>query len=223
MGDDDLSSEGWDISELPSETEILNMPDSEEVTALRRSLAGHKGHATRAGDAIKRLGPLVEQQASRRMQRELEEEFDKLKAQAGKCIEIYEDLINHAETDEAAENARQQQHCFVKNFEDARIYVLTRPQDAEGPPRQQQQQAPQQPPEGRGGARIQDGLKPEKLTLENTPAEQKAWTKRFRAYYSTSKMANLSKEDQQAYFFTCLDRQLEVRIRELVDLSLIHI
>ena len=64
---------------------------------------------------------------------------------------------------------------------------------------------------------MQEGLKPEKLSLENTPAEHRAWAARYRAFHSTSNLQRLSAENQQAYFFSCLDKQLEVRLRELVN------
>ena len=75
------------------------------------------------------------------------------------------------------------------------------------------------PPAGGGGQRtpkINDALKPFKLTRDNDPVEFRAWATQFRSFYNTSRLDLLEREDQQAYLRICLDPHLENRISEKI-------
>ena len=51
-------------------------------------------------------------------------------------------------------------------------------------------------------------MKPDKLTLENSPIEYKHWMKRFRAFYRTSQLEKHNVADQREYLNECLDASL---------------
>jgi hypothetical protein len=56
--------------------------------------------------------------------------------------------------------------------------------------------------------RINDSLKPEKLTLEATLAEFRAWQTNFDLFYSSNHMERFPLEEQQGYLRSCLDLKL---------------
>ena len=62
-----------------------------------------------------------------------------------------------------------------------------------------------------------DALKPKTLTRDFTPVEFSMWSQRFKAYYTSSHMETLSLNEQQAYFFACLEAQLVKRIERMVN------
>ena len=66
-------------------------------------------------------------------------------------------------------------------------------------------------------AKINDSLKPFKLTQENNPVELRNWLKQFRAFYTTSRLDTLDVENQQAYFRICIDAALEEKLFPLID------
>ena len=98
--------------------------ETEEVKALRRSLGGHKGHATKYCNQIKRLGPMQDTAPSPRGLAEFEDLFDKLKAQVEKSLPIYDAIHAAAATDEAAAAVKESKDTFEATFNDVRVYVL---------------------------------------------------------------------------------------------------
>ena len=61
-----------------------------------------------------------------------------------------------------------------------------------------------------------DSLKPKILTRDNTPVEFSMWSLRFKAYYTSSHMEILTLNEQQAYFYACIEPQLVSRIERKV-------
>lgn len=67
---------------------------------------------------------------------------------------------------------------------------------------------------GRGRVKADTALRPEKLTVENTPHEMREWCDQFKSYYETSNFASVSISSQQAYFKQCLSSVLRLRLEK---------
>ena len=61
-----------------------------------------------------------------------------------------------------------------------------------------------------------DALKPKTLSRDNTPVEFTMWSQRFKAYYTSSRMEILTLNEQQAYFYACIEPQLVNRFEQRV-------
>ena len=64
---------------------------------------------------------------------------------------------------------------------------------------------------------INGALKPSVLNDDFTPVEMRAWVSQFKAFYSTSNMAQCTVEDQQAYLKICVDPNLYLRLSDKVS------
>jgi len=65
--------------------------------------------------------------------------------------------------------------------------------------------------------RVQTALKPSKLSYDATPSELTSWARQFRAFHSASKLGTAAVTEQQAFFFSCLDLELETAVRQRID------
>lgn len=70
---------------------------------------------------------------------------------------------------------------------------------------------------GAGKWKIQSALQPTKLTREATPTEMKAWARKLKSFFNISMLENATVIDQQAFFFSFLDLDLEITVRQEID------
>ena len=71
--------------------------------------------------------------------------------------------------------------------------------------------------------KIRDGLRPEKLKMDNTPTEFKNWKEEVKTYFTASNLMFASNREQRGYFslsYVLLNRRV---LGQLLWLSLIHI
>ena len=62
--------------------------------------------------------------------------------------------------------------------------------------------------------KVQTALKPDKLSRDNTPAELISWIRKFRSFYSMSKLNQVDIADQQAFVLQNVDLELETFLRQ---------
>ena len=65
--------------------------------------------------------------------------------------------------------------------------------------------------------KIRKELMPDRLSNDATAAEMRFWAKEFRSFYRTSCLDKEKVEDQQLYFFKCIDMELDAILRLSVD------
>ncbi len=185
----------------------------DDIKAVKGSLRAHKGHLTR-----------------------LIEEGDRVKAFAAHNPSAF--VVQQLETAYAAISSRHQriQDCYIRlqeldpdNFDayDTRMDEVSKRFDAIGadllrvhancsaPAAPLLATAPTLCPDAR--VKIDDTLKPTKLTDDHGPVEMRNWLLKFRAWYTTSAMDRRTIGEQQAYFFLCLGSTLETRMRLKVE------
>ncbi len=61
------------------------------------------------------------------------------------------------------------------------------------------------------GPKVVDTLKPPKLLKESNTTEMRCWVQKFRTFFSASKLALATVEEQHAYMRVCLDPALEAK------------
>ena len=187
-----------------------------DAQALKGAINTHKGHFTRRAKAIQALLPLVKPDTPA-TRTALHDELGRLSAQYKALLELY-DSLRQVDPEEA-ENAEQRVGQLDDDYQTLRLRVLkkldTSQQQPEQPRRAQQE-------EGAGAVaarrpRADETLRPDKLTLDYTPAEFEDWKEKFRAFHSTSGFDVLAPNNQQAYLYACVDKGLAVKLRAVTD------
>ena len=179
---------------------------------LRRKIGFSAGWVVRHMKSIGKLLPLFEGAASPSNVTALIDSRDKLVAQKNKVDAMYDLLFESGEGDmksdvTALDNlSTQVDETLAKVAE-----ILNRDATPAAPERTAD-------PPKREEARIRpnDALKPFTLTKEHSPVEMANWVKQFKAYFTTSNFAACAVAEQQAYFRSVIDANLESRIADRV-------
>ena len=191
----------------------------EELEALRHDKAragGIKGNVTKyipqLEQAIKDLNNFPTEHAYK----DLERLFSLVEDNTDKLIELYNKIMfNDVEKNvEAWEKKIQEANARFINiktqFKKA-IYEVGAGRTAGAAPTPGAGFNP-----GAGGAlpRINDSLKPDKLTKEWQPREFRGWRDQFRVFYEASSLSKYPLSVQHGYFRGCLDTDLQARLEE---------
>jgi hypothetical protein len=67
--------------------------------------------------------------------------------------------------------------------------------------------------------RVNDALKPDKLTRDFNPTEFRSWVRKFRAFYTTSHLERCTIEEQQCYFYAYIDVHLETKLKTVIRVT----
>ena len=193
------------------EPDIYSMTKDE----LKRAVAIHRGKSTRGWTDISKITSVIppESVKSHAILQNLQQLWNGIQFQRGIVTGMYQQIKNLDATEAAWVEAR------LKDFNDKEdpkmqayfVYLSKVPAETSA---QVTLPAPPAPDQGQGGGGKKDPpkpnttLKPDKLTLENSPVEYKHWSKRFRAFYRTSQLEKLNVMDQREYFNECLDASL---------------
>ena len=137
------------------------------------------------------------------------------------------ELVNMAKDEKTYEAHQKDLKTYCQRYDFVKVTVVDAITQAKLPPTP----LVTAPPAGAGAAaaaapnqtasfiKPNIALKPKELTPENTPLEMRAWTSKFRSFYSTSHFDKCTIEDQQAYFLECLDPVLRFRIESKIDIA----
>lgn len=192
-----------------------------ETTAARRAnlrsrIAGHKGHFGRKEKVLKGFLPLVQGNPKKANCAALEEDLMKLQHHYEKMLGLYEALREITEEEAALVEIESRLEELEGRFQDLRVpCMMLFGNVRESTPVEPTGQEAVVRPKTR--ARVNEALKPDRLSLDFTPAEMRSWFDKFRAFYDTSELQNYAVRDQHAFLFTCVNTQLEVRLREQID------
>ena len=192
-----------------------------EIEALKKTIGAHKGHFSRLEKALGAACQFAEAFPSDNAGREVLEYLNKAKNRKHKILEGYTKMI------EEFDLPKDKILDIEKKMEAAELAFVDVSQqgmkalDACN----RAAVAAHAPPMGGGAAgggggdnvKIQSALKPDKLTRENSPVELRSWIRKFRAFYSMSKLEKASVPNQQAFLFQCIDLELETHLRQEID------
>jgi hypothetical protein len=194
----------------------------DRMESLKRTIAAHKGHLTRELNAVIKLVQFARANPSPRVVKDMEDTLEGLRRHHKAVMEGYLELavLTVDPADQVVQDKKMEvvETDFLQAVMDVQAALV-----AINMPAAPSVVAP--PALSRGGAgaasqwKVQTALQPEKLTRESTPAEMRAWARKFRAFYSTSNLSRAQLEDQQAFFLSYLDLDLETTIRESIDVT----
>ena len=197
----------------------LDMSAYDDLTAAQaqRKIAGHRGHRTRFVNRINELLALYVQQPSALGSKNIADTCALLEDQIQKINAGYDHLLL---VDAPNENQYGQLAGVVDTEHTA---LLVRIQEAvTTPPAAPLDQQPEAHANA-GGLRPRqyrpvEALKPVVLTRDARPTELRSWISRYKAYYASSSMVELTIGEQQEYLVACLDLNLETRLkRRMLD------
>lgn len=184
------------------------------INELLGSIKAYKGHFTRTITEADRLAAFAKTHSSSFIAAELEKCHQTLQKYAGIMEEKYvecqiADIDNYKEYESRIT-------ALGKDYTKASDALLQVIANVKAAPTTAPTAAPQAHP-GAAKVKANDSLKPFQLTLEHTPVELRAWTKQFRAFYSTSGLDKCTIPEQQAYLRVCIHANLEARLQDQVD------
>ncbi len=185
------------------------MSKDDEV-ALTRTAAAQKGHFTRAMHQIE--ATLEEIRANPTSAGK--EILEKLNKAHDRVIEAYNAVIKYVpgsseQADKTCEEIAKMKADITQYATRAMIECVNTGRDM---PRNNQN--PFQ------GMRVVQALSPDTLTKDSTPSELRLWIEAYRAYFLASKMDKITVEEQQAFWYRCLDNSLETTLRQRIDTKL---
>ena len=186
----------------------------EKVNALKLRIRAQKGHMTRNVKAAERLCQFVRGKPSSIASGQLIKSHENLQESMDKIVGSYTELMGYSPEDvETIEGKLAElESIFTETSEKLmaaanEIDVPPQPNLETPPTGQSQQMKPQ----------VNGALKPSVLNDDYTPVEMRAWVSQFKAFYSTSNMAQCTVEDQQAYLKICVDLNLYLRLSDKVS------
>ena len=187
---------------------------AEHLTSTKARVAAHKGHLSRDIAAVKRAVVFLDNNPSAAARKQVNDIFDKISTRKDNIASLYEDLI---ELEPAKTNDYNVKLDEVEAaFDTAMTLALAAMHKFDTTTAHAQQGAPQGQGRTNQGAemKVQTALKPDKLSRDNTPAELISWIRKFRAFYSMSKLNQVDIMDQQAFVLQNVDLELETFLRQ---------
>ncbi|KAG1706172.1 Carcinine transporter [Nymphon striatum] len=177
------------------------------------TIRAYKGHFTRAERELEKLAAFVKITPSPRGFEELEFSFQKYKLAFTK-VESSIDAASMLEETVASEIDE-----YLKQLDDLSSKLSTNRQMVleiinEGNNAIQHQHNINRADTLPSKPRICETLKPFQLNNKHTPTHLRSWINKFTVYHSTSSLQQYSIQEQHMFFFSCIDSNLETRIRE---------
>ena len=191
----------------------------EELAKRAASHKGFKSHLTFALNTAERvIGSARTGGPSQHMLDELKTCNKKLQLALGKVEASIREMqtLDRPETFEAYEEKLREEHKRTNNYLAGIDKFIIDIETALKMP------APTVAAPRAGGApppKPNSALKPKELTRDNTPIEFAAWIEQFRAYFVSSRMAQASLMEQQAYFKNCIGAYLLSRIQSKIQVN----
>ncbi len=189
-----------------------------DAAELNKRIEAHKGWLTRRRVSCEKSWGFVRDNVANIP--ELEEAHSKYKEQVEKIEDLYHELqlLYGAKTEQFAavnvrldELARDSDAVITENL---RVLANARQPPAAPQAAARQERAPANQDNVR--QRDNESLKPFSLSKENTPEELRSWYDKYKAYYETSAMVNISASTQRQYLYSCLSSELESLVKAKV-------
>ena len=193
-----------------------------------------KGHRTSCNSIAKSIDSLVTRQKAKPSKQnsvEILRELSNFNQKIELMHSAYVHLSVYAEEDKNQEKAQKRIAELDQEKTDVRSAALdavqlapvnpssaTRPEqdsslfDNSGPP--------PVPPHYVPPARIQEQLRPDKLSHDATPDEYRTWLRMFASFWRANNLGRQPCEDQQAWLLTCIDKRLASRLNSLAETDL---
>ncbi|KAG1653963.1 hypothetical protein GQR58_025304 [Nymphon striatum] len=181
------------------------------MTTLSLKLRALKGHLTRSQKEFNKLAVFVEASPSPRGISELEAAFSKNKQALAKVENTIEEIMNVEEDEAQIDYYNNLLMEYSSTLNDSTQHILSIIQnnnfDRQASTNSIVIPVPAKP-------KICDTLKPFQLNNKNTPSDLRSWIGKFKVYHSTSGMDSYSAEEQHMFLFSCVNFNLETKIRE---------
>ena len=188
---------------------------ADEAERIARALASgntSRGWVTRQRTAITALIATVGNSPSRDGIQRIRDRLTKMAENVEKGTRAFNEAIELEEdpADVANYTARlAEMETAALQTEQAALTAIAAAEQALAPPAPAVVGAAAAPGGGGGGARMQDSLKPERLTVDASPVDVTRWKKEFGTYFRRSMVHTWpALEDQHNVFTGCLDREL---------------
>ena len=149
---------------------------------------------------------------------------DRLTKAYGEAMDALDEL---SEYDDANQNMYEQsKDDIIGRYEQMTERIISTLEEVATPPRQPAAAAPVPPPDPAAGGpaangarfmKVNESLKPFKLTTDHNPIEFRSWCNQFKSFFNTSRLDLIQPADQQAYLRICIEPTLEARIAEKID------
>ena len=183
----------------------------QQLADLRAALRGYKAHFTRryqeAAAAVELAQTTQTAETYRQLEKcvgALESAYEKIVSALVRLIQLDEDGTRRAEYDTVLEDTGKKKATAIKGLVGNMAVIAPSLPDDDAPS--------DHPAEGNGAAarpRPNDALRPRTLTADATPTEFRSWLKKFKAFFTTSRLDLCSIPEQQAYLSACIDATLE--------------
>jgi hypothetical protein len=182
------------------------------VLGIKNKIRAHKGHFTRVCTKAQKLIPFAVANPSAESAKDLTELIAALRRHYDVICEGYLELAEDLALEAEAKSKLDEVDAFYFDYNQKLQIALAQVRKPAAPPLVAA-------PAPRAGTsyKVQTALQPDKLTREATPAEMRLWVRRFRSFYSTSNLERAALEDQQAFFLSYLDAELDTTIREEIN------
>ena len=198
-----------------SEQEDLRNLENPTVQAMARMIRALKGHLSikinSAGQALVDAG---DRPTSRSLQ-ELVTYQERIQAQFERIEEAYTKIMEE-DSHDSFEDYEKELDEEAKPTDEAvcriRRFLLSR--DTEVPA-----QSSFATPSGSGDSKVKPNkaLEPYKLTREHNTVELRSWCDKFKAWYTSSRMASAPIQEQHAYFKMVIDVSLENKLKPKIQ------
>ena len=175
---------------------------------IKTSIRSHKGQMTKLGNLALLQIETVRAFPNQRCADALEETLAKIKEKLADIEYGYNELSKEDAETEADNGKKLDKIANDTNEHMNRILrALAQVKKPEAPTGA----APAGQPE-QNGVKIKDGLKPEKLKMDNTPAELRRWKTKVHTFFTASNLRRATNLEQRGYLEMCLDTELGERL-----------
>ena len=189
---------------------------NDQVKALKARISANKGHMRREIGAMQRAVNFLDSDPTSMTKKEVQDTFEKVKSRKDLVTELYEEIMEIDPDKINDYNARLDD--LENEYNTAMAIAVEAMRKYE---RIKTASANSAPPRGANNTndpmRVQTALQPDKLSRDNTPTELQSWIRKFRSFYSLSKLDKTEVVDQQAFVLQYVDIELETYLRQRID------
>ncbi len=185
----------------------------EDAAAMIRSAAAQRGHFTRALKQLEVTLDEIRKNPTWQGRTIIDSELNKVSMAHDKAVAAYDDVIKYSPAN--AKTAIEACDLMGNDKTDIHAYAMKAIIECND---MAQQPLPQHIPgqNNNQSIRVVQALRPDTLTRDSTPAELRLWIEAYTAYYRASKMDTITVEEQQAFWYRCLDLSLETTLRQRI-------
>ena len=175
---------------------------------IKTSTRSHKGQMTKLGNQALIQIDTCRAFPNKRCADALEETMDRIKEKLADIEYGYNELSKEDGTTEPDNIKKVEKICNDTNdMMDRILRTLAQVKQPEEPSAAAPAGTPQQ-----NGVKIKDGLKPEKLKMDNNPSEFRRWKVKIHTFFTASNLIKATNLEQRGYLEMCIDTELGERL-----------